>query len=91
MEAYLSSACGCRVITDLPSDEILPEIDGNLVRVHPEISLLEMKDLINSLVSSYDEERQREYARLAQARYDYRVEGRRLADAIEKMRLNYRS
>ena len=28
-----STACGCVVITDLPSDEVLPEIDSNLVRV----------------------------------------------------------
>ncbi len=30
-----ATACGCRVITDLPSDEVMPEIDGNLTRFSP--------------------------------------------------------
>ena len=34
-----ATACGCRVITDLPAGEVMPEIDGNLTRVSSDISL----------------------------------------------------
>lgn len=83
-------ACGCRVITDLPTDDVLPGgIDAALVRVPPSISVREVSELIRHLCDTYDPERQGHYAALALARYDWRVEGVRLAGAIEELRRGY--
>lgn len=84
-----SSACGCRVLTDLPSDEILPDIDSNLIRVHSDTPLEEIASIIKELVATYDQEKQEHVAELAKKRYDYRAEGKRLADSIELLRYNY--
>lgn len=84
-----ATAVGCVVITDLPQDDVIPAIDQNLVRIHPDISIDELAELVGSLHAHYDEERQRELARLAIERYDYRLEGLRLSREIERMRKNY--
>jgi hypothetical protein len=85
-----ATACGCIVITDLPSDDVLPGgIDNNLMRVSPNIPILVMKDLIWACISGYDEERQRHYAGLARSYFDYRIMGFRLAYEIEQMRRRY--
>lgn len=86
-----ATACGCVVITDLPSDEVVPEIDGNLVRVHPTTTSREVGQLVKQAVDTYDAERQREYAAKAVAYFDYRAVGRRLVDSIEHLRLRYAS
>lgn len=84
-----ATACGCVVITDLGDNDPLPEIDGNLVRVPRTIPLHEMRELILNLSNSYDPVRQAHFAEKAKAFYDYRVQGCRLAQAIESMRLAY--
>jgi hypothetical protein len=84
-----STACGCRVITDLPADEPLPEIDDNLIRVSPNMDMGEMRKLICHLSDSYDPVVQEKMAEAAKARYDYRVEGARLASEIESLRRTY--
>lgn len=84
-----ATACGCVVITDLPEEEVLPEIDENLVRVHPRISPREVADLLRDLYASYDPERQYEYAQRAIAFYDFRAAGIRLAQDIENLRGTY--
>jgi hypothetical protein len=84
-----ATACGCVVITDLPTDEVMPQIDGNLVRVHPETTTAEIAALLDYHYAHYTPERQQHYARLAMDYYDYRVEGKRLAAAIEEMRRAY--
>jgi hypothetical protein len=82
-------ACGCRVITDLPRDEVLPGIDHNLVRVSPNITMPDLSQLIQKLCDEYDPIHQENVAKEAASYYDYRVEGMRLAAEIERVRNNY--
>ena len=84
-----ATACGCRVITDLPVDEVLPEIDGNLTRVAVDISVREMRRLLKDLCETYRPETQRAYAERAKTWYDYRATGQRLAQDIETLRTSY--
>lgn len=81
-----STACGCIVLTDLPADEVMPEIDGNLVRIESTATVQEVAELLPRLEASYDPERQRYFSELALSRYDYRAVGSRLAADIEAMR-----
>lgn len=82
-----ATACGCVVITDLPTDDVLPKIDGNLVRVSPDISVELMSDVIKREIDRYDPELQEMFGNRAKQYYDYRETGKRLADNIERMRL----
>lgn len=84
-----ATACGCVVVTDLPSDEVLPEIDGNLVRVSPNIEAKELGDLLTSLYRNYSPDLQRSYAEKALLWYNYKEVGKRLASDIETLRVNY--
>lgn len=84
-----ATACGCVVLTDLPSDEVLPHIDGNLCRIHPNISSREVGLLCKKLANTWCSEVQRRYAELAQIYYSHISVGKRLADDIENLRLNY--
>jgi hypothetical protein len=84
-----ATACGCVVVTDFPADEILPEIDDNLVRIHPRIGLPRLAALIGRLTDSYEIDLQRHYAERARAFYDYRAIGCRLAADIEALRCSY--
>lgn len=84
-----ATACGCRVITDLPVDEILPEIDGNLIRIHPNTPLKEIAEVIDDAIDTWDEAVQHEYSQAAMERYDYRNECERLANQIEALRAAY--
>jgi hypothetical protein len=84
-----ATACGCVVITDLPSDEIMPEIDGNLKRVSPDVGTGEMNAVINEHIKHYDRDKQYHYAQLAKQWYDWRAVGMRLAGDIENMRRGY--
>jgi hypothetical protein len=84
-----ATACGCRVLTDLPVDEALPEIDGNLFRIRPDTSAYHIQIYIRQLVKEYDPERQAHYAELAKKFYDFKAVGQRLADDIETLRRNY--
>lgn len=83
-----ATACGCAVITDLPFDEILPEIDDNLIRILPTDTPETVREVLKSLYASYDPERQRHFADKARF-YDFRIAGERLAADIERMRLDY--
>jgi hypothetical protein len=84
-----ATASGCVVVTDLPADEVLPEIDGNLVRVHPSIALPQFAALLVRLVDAYDADRQRRYAEWAKTYYDQQAVGLRLAACIETLRSCY--
>jgi hypothetical protein len=84
-----ATAAGCVVVTDLPVDDQMAEIDPNLVRVHPDIDLNGLNKLLRRLHDDYDPARQQHYAERAAAWYDYRAVGRRLAADIEHLRLNY--
>lgn len=84
-----ATACGCVVVTDLPEEEELPEIDGNLVRIPPTKSTAEIGDILQMLYREYEPEVQAKYAEKARAFYDYRVAGKRLAASIEHLRSKY--
>jgi hypothetical protein len=84
-----STACGCIVITDLPTDEVLPFIDGNLVRISPHSTPEQVRNLILYLARTYDPNRQESYALLAKKFYDYRATTSRLDHNIESIRESY--
>lgn len=84
-----ATACGCRVVTDLPADEILPEIDGNLIRVPPDIEAGTLDELCRLAAEEWDADRQQEYHKRAVAFYDFRRRGRELSEAIEALRVSY--
>jgi len=84
-----SVACGCRVITDMPVDEVVPEIDDNLIRINPMDSIHAIEDQIAYAIVDYDPERQEHFAKRAIERFDYRFETARLAGEIENLRLIY--
>lgn len=84
-----ATAAGCVVLTDLPYDDPLPGIDGNLVRVGPDATGRHMGTLIQMLCDEYEPARQEHYAKIAKQRYDYRAVGTILAEDIETMRATY--
>lgn len=84
-----ATACGCKVITDLPVDEVLPEIEENLIRVHPEISMHDLASLLQKTELAYDKEEQQELAWRAKSWYDFREVGRRLVVDLQALRLRY--
>lgn len=81
-----STACGCVVVTDLPVDDPLPEIDDNLHRISPSASTQEINELVQTLIRTYDPELQQQFAEKAKLYYDYRASGLRLVNDIERMR-----
>lgn len=82
-----ATACGCIVVTNLT--ETMPGIDENLRRVPSDISDVGLANLLARLEDEYDPEFQQEQAQNAQSFYDYRAVGKRLADDIEALRVNY--
>jgi hypothetical protein len=84
-----SVACSCAVVTDLPVDEVLPEIDECLIRVPSSIPTKEIAGIAQKCYDVWDPAKQSHYANLAKSRYDWKEVGRRLSDDIEAMRLSY--
>lgn len=84
-----ATACGCRVITDLPSDEVLPDIDRNLYRISSHANPSDVNALVEHLARTYDDDEQAALALAARRRYDYREMTRRLCEDIENLRLRY--
>jgi hypothetical protein len=84
-----ATACGCRVITDLPIDERMPFIDDNLQRVSPDISPEELNRTIFALCETYCPEKQEIKAFQAKKFYDYRYQTIRLNTDIENLRREY--
>lgn len=84
-----ATAAGCAVLTDLPVNDRLPCIDGNLVRIPSDTPVKEVAKIVRSMLNSYNAEAQEHYASVARKRYDYRTECGRLAGAIEDMRRSY--
>lgn len=85
-----ASACGCRVVTDLSADEVLPGIDENLIRVRPDVSIPDLGEVLNQAYETYDDEKQHKIAEVAKYFYDYRRQGQQLAVDIETLRRNYK-
>lgn len=84
-----ATACGCRVVTDLPVEDVLPEIDGNLHRINSNPSLKGINQLLEHLCETYDSGQQQAMALRARGFYDYRAVGRRLVSDIETLRSSY--
>jgi hypothetical protein len=84
-------ACGCIVVTDLPKEDVLPEVDDFLVRVSPDISVRELNNLSRELCSSWNVEKQEESSKVTKRFYDYKTVGTLLAQDIEEARQEYRS
>lgn len=84
-----ATACGCIVITDLPTDETLPLIDDNLVRVPSEARIGRIAIEVKKASERWDPFSQQEMAKRALEFYDYRAVGQRLANDIERMRKSY--
>lgn len=80
-----SVACGCTVVTDLPSYDQLPEIDRALVRVKPTISNQDLKVVLSQAVATWEEEGRRKWAKKAQDFYNYQAVGERLSRALFKV------
>jgi hypothetical protein len=74
-----SVAMGCAVITDLPAADVLPEIDGALVRVSPAIGMEPLRTAIRNAVDGWSLAERLEWAYKARAFYDYRTMGARLS------------
>ena len=64
-----ATAVGCKVITDLPTDDVLPLIDNNLVRIHPDCNIRDVGRYIYELEQSWDHDEQVAMATLAQMHY----------------------
>jgi hypothetical protein len=86
-----ATACGCMVLTDLPVDDVLPEIDENLARIHPDWRFQRICRIINEMYQNWDPDRQRERAERAKKFYDYVPMCERLAQDIERLRLHGRT
>lgn len=86
-----ATACGCRVITDLPDDDVLPVIDDNLVRVSSSVSTKELTSILRAIYDEWDPEQQRARATEAQIEYSWCTVGQRLAANIEQLRQSYGS
>lgn len=84
-----SVACGCVVVTDLPVDDALPEIDEALVRIRSDSRPEDVFELCRELENGYDADYREHFASKAVEFYDWRASGRRQIDAIEAMRANY--
>jgi hypothetical protein len=84
-----ATAAGCVVITDLPSDEVMPEIDESFVRVRPDISMKDLIELVQHCIDTYSSGIQEIYADKARIAYDYRTVCCRLAHGIELLRETY--
>lgn len=86
-----ATACGCRVITDLPTDEILhPSVEQNLTRVNS-IGSDKLRDKIDGLCATYDPEVQEQRAIDCLNHYNYVEVTKRLAQDIETLRQSYSS
>lgn len=78
-----SVAVGAIPVTNLPAYDVLPEIDGALVRVPSDISVHDLNNIITAAAKSWDGEERFYYAQSARMFYDYTQMGHRLAKLIE--------
>jgi hypothetical protein len=84
-----ATAAGCVVITDLPEDEVMPEIDANLIRIHPSIPTQALGKLVQESIETYDPSKQALFAARAKDYYDYRKMGLRLTQQIDGLQEVY--
>lgn len=81
-----AAACGCKVITDLPRDEVMPEIEDAIVRVEPTISAGEVSSLVDALCREYDSQTHAAISSNAIRFYSYTRQCAAISERIESMR-----
>lgn len=86
-----SVAMGCAVVTDLPAYDVLPEIDGALVRVHPSITVNQLRDVVQKTAAAWTLESRIDWAERTRAFYDYQAMGRRLSLALADVAVGVRA
>lgn len=79
-----ATAAGCRVITNLPGYDELPDIDGNLLRISADTPTENLAALIQHQSAQWYYWRQLLFAETARQRYDYRNECARVASELDK-------
>lgn len=84
-----ATACGCRVITDLPVEDQLPYIDENLYRISHTCTVKHVARAVQICLDTYDSDKQWGFAQAAMNYYDYRMAGLRLTEEIEERRGYY--
>lgn len=77
-----SVACGCTPVTNLSRLDVLPEIDGALVRVPTHCTVDELRDAIEQADAQWDQVERMEWAALTREFYDYRAAGVRLSSVL---------
>lgn len=75
-------ACGATPITDLPAYDVLPGIDGALIRIDPGINNASLSGVMRGAVATWNDAERRHYADAARRFYDWRDIGRRLDSLI---------
>jgi hypothetical protein len=83
-----ATAAGCRVVTTLPVDDVMPGIDGNLTRVSQFATIEEVNQVVQHLAETYDPSLQERYVEACRW-YDFRQVGERLSRNIERLRASY--
>jgi hypothetical protein len=77
-----SVACGATPVTDLPEHDVLPHIDGALVRVPQGASLEQLAEAVTTAEASWDPSERRLLAEQCRGYYDWRIAGARCSRAI---------
>jgi hypothetical protein len=80
---FEATAAGCRVVTNLPSYDLLPGIDDNLIRVPSDIGADELRGVIQNAAATWDLRQQQAFAAAAVRYYDWRAECARVAKDLE--------
>jgi hypothetical protein len=84
-----SVACGAIPVTDLPVDDVLPHIDGALVRVPPDITTAELRAVCLRLEQTYDLHERRSLADTAKMFYSPVYQGTLLDANIHRLMATY--
>lgn len=82
-----SVACGCTPVTDLPDDDVLPEIDGALLRIPHGASRITLRDAVARADDEWNLEERAEWARKAREFYDWRAMGTLLDSGVRSLNL----
>jgi hypothetical protein len=81
---FESVAVGAVPITNLPTYDNIPCIDGALVRVPDSISVPELHEVINQAERGWDYDERLKFAQACWQFYDWRIAGERLNEGILK-------
>lgn len=82
---FESVAVGCVPVTNLPSTDILPEIDGSLVQIPSDVSPDDLKLIVSTNVEDYNQSERLEWAKKCWDFYDWRVSGKALSEEIMRL------